>query len=66
VFFRGFVVLVRRCVVRRLMRRCLISHLLLCGVHLVHIERSASDNHKFNQWFRRQRCRSRSMGILVI
>jgi len=29
-----------------------------CGVRLVHIERSTSVNHKFNQWFERQRCRS--------
>jgi len=39
---------VRRCVVRRLVRRCLISYLLLCGVRLVHIESSLSDNHNFN------------------
>jgi len=36
-------------------------NILLCGVRLVLIERSTSDNHIFNQWFRRQRCRSGNM-----
>jgi len=35
------------------------------GVRLFSIQRSTSVNYKFNQWFGRQRCRSRSMGISV-
>jgi len=37
-----------------------------CGVRLVHIEISASVNHRFNTWFGRQRCKSGSMSIIVI
>jgi len=35
------------------------------SVRLFPIERSTLVNYKFNKWFERQRCRSRSMGISV-
>jgi len=37
-----------------------------CGVHFFPIERSPSVNHRFNQWFLRQRSRSESMCIMMI
>jgi len=36
------------------------------GVPFVYIETSTSVNHRFNQWFRRQRSRFGNMDILVI
>jgi len=37
-----------------------------CDVRLVNIERSTPVNHRFNQWFARQHCKSGSMRILMI
>jgi len=53
---------VRHCVVLRLVRRLILR---LVVVRLVPIERSTSVNYKFNQWFWRQRCRSRNTSISV-
>jgi len=64
---------VQRCVVRRLVRRCSSScaasfdFASCCGVRLFLLkDQLQSINYIFNQWFGRQRCRSGSMGILVI
>jgi hypothetical protein len=59
-----FVVLVQRGVGCRLGTR-LFDFLFCCGVCSVHIKRSSSISCRFNQWFEHQRCRSRSMDIVV-
>ena len=58
-FLRDFVIWVWRCVVCRLLRRCLIFRLGAVFIWLI------LKNRLFNQRFERQRCRSENMSIPV-
>jgi len=58
-FLRDFVIWVWWCVVRRLVRRCLISHLVMVFIWFILKDRL------FNQRFRCQPCRSRGIGVLI-